>query len=156
MAEAAQYLVAHGVDRALVAAVEALLRERPANPWLFLADTIGRRRRGEPVSNDAPSAKALSVAKGEEKEYSVPEFVPTCEYADAVFDEYDADGNGFLDKNEFAKLVTAVAVKMGATALPTEAEVTELLRTYDTNKDGKISRDEFGCLVNELFPTVSL
>ena len=68
MADAAKYLVAHGVDRALIAVVEVLLREKPANPWLFLADTIGRRRRGEPVSNDAPSAKALSVAKGEEKE----------------------------------------------------------------------------------------
>jgi len=84
------------------------------------------------------------------------EHLATYEYADHVFDRFDTDHNGVLDKKEFGRLVAAVSARMGVTDPPSESEVDALLVRFDTNHDGKISKDEFAVMVNELFPTVSV
>ncbi|CAL1530928.1 unnamed protein product [Lymnaea stagnalis] len=55
----------------------------------------------------------------------------------ALFHKFDKDSSGFLEKNEFKKVLEACGSKL------TEAELAEILRKTDTSRDGKISLEEF-------------
>ena len=76
----------------------------------------------------------------------------SAEAAAHIFEQFDTDHNGVLDKGEFQRLIAAVSVKLGAADPPSEAQVTTILTTFDTNHDGKISREEFAVMVAQLFP----
>lgn len=53
-----------------------------------------------------------------------------------MYDQFDEDGNRFLDRAEFAEL-------MRATGTYSEADINATFDYYDHNKDGKVSYEEF-------------
>ena len=61
---------------------------------------------------------------------------------EAAFKAVDTDNSGFLEINELETVMTNVANDIGVEK-PTKAEVEEVLNELDTNKDGKLSIDEF-------------
>jgi len=63
-----------------------------------------------------------------------------------IFRSVDGDGNGKLDRAELGVLVQEMRKSMGEQYLNAHqihAEVTEMLQTFDINRDGDISFDEF-------------
>lgn len=54
-----------------------------------------------------------------------------------LFNQYDADKSGYLDKNELRKIMESSGHKF------TEQEIQDILRKADKSGDGKISFDEF-------------
>lgn len=61
-----------------------------------------------------------------------------------VFNSFDTDGSGFLDKNE---LKNAFSNFKGGL---TDAEVDALMADADANGDGKVSFEEFAALVEKI------
>jgi Ca2+-binding EF-hand superfamily protein len=59
------------------------------------------------------------------------------EFADA-FDELDIDNNGFIDIDEMRSLLTKIF--RGA---PPEKEVKRFMAFFDTNQDGRVTKEEF-------------
>jgi len=55
----------------------------------------------------------------------------------AVFKQFDIDGDGFIQEDELRQVMT----KMGQS--PTEDEIKAMFKAADLNKDGKISFEEF-------------
>lgn len=55
----------------------------------------------------------------------------------AKFEELDSNHSGFLDRDELLTGVKAVYPSM------TDAEIDELIKKVDVNKDGKLSYEEF-------------
>jgi len=56
---------------------------------------------------------------------------------DAVFKDFDTDGNGTLDKNEFKMAMKGINVSL------TDSNINVLLDSVDTNEDQQIDYDEF-------------
>ena len=54
------------------------------------------------------------------------------------FKEFDLDGDGFLDKDEVTKMFRKQLERE-----PTEKEVDTFMGAFDTNKDGKVSLQEY-------------
>ncbi|GFN75355.1 calmodulin [Plakobranchus ocellatus] len=54
-----------------------------------------------------------------------------------LFDKYDADKSGYLDKNELRKILELTGHKF------TDSEIEKVLKMADTSGDGKVSFDEF-------------
>ena len=54
-----------------------------------------------------------------------------------IFDKFDADGLGFISKDEFITIITESKLEVQ------NAEVLSFFNKFDTNKDGKLSFDEF-------------
>ena len=52
-----------------------------------------------------------------------------------MFDKFDKDKNGILDREEITNLLTASYKRLGKPK-PSHAEVTHLFNLYDKNKDG--------------------
>lgn len=50
-----------------------------------------------------------------------------------VFDEFDADGSGQIDKDEIRKVCERLGVEVS------EADIADLIKSADDNGDGKIS-----------------
>jgi len=61
---------------------------------------------------------------------------------EAAFKAVDADGSGFLERDELEKVMVNVAVDIGVEK-PTREEVDEVLKELDENGDGRLSIDEF-------------
>jgi len=61
-----------------------------------------------------------------------------------VFNTFDTDGSGFLDRNELANAFNNF--RGGLTA----EEIDQLIADADTNGDGKVSFEEFVALVNKI------
>ncbi len=64
------------------------------------------------------------------------------EYA---FDLYDADRNGYLDKNEVREVVTGMLDLLGADKKGQNSTqlAEECIRQLDTSKDGRVTKAEF-------------
>jgi Ca2+-binding EF-hand superfamily protein len=60
-----------------------------------------------------------------------------------LFDKFDKDGNGSIDRNEIAHLLQSVY-------RPSREEFKSLLTLFDKNNDGRISEKEFTTIVIEL------
>mgnify|MGYP000211461480 FL=1 len=71
------------------------------------------------------------------------------EIAKAAFDAVDADGSGFIDEPELKQVMTSVASDIGMDT-PTDSDVADVLRELDTNRDGKISLEEFKVLIRQV------
>eukprot|EP00116_Pleurobrachia_bachei_P016448 sb/3476710/ len=54
-----------------------------------------------------------------------------------AFKQFDKDGNGFIDRDELRSLMESLGQKL------TEAEIDEMLKDADFDRDGKISYQEF-------------
>jgi Ca2+-binding EF-hand superfamily protein len=74
------------------------------------------------------------------------------EYA---FDLYDADRNGYLDKNEVREVVTGMLDLLGADKKGQNSAqlAEECIRQLDASKDGKVTKAEF---INGLLKNYSL
>ena len=60
-----------------------------------------------------------------------------------AFQTVDKDGNGYLTKNEFARILNENCI------YPSSEELTQLIDRYDRNKDGRITYSEF---MEEMLP----
>ena len=71
---------------------------------------------------------------------------------DIIWTHFDTDGNGELDQNEFAALVseTLSSSEGGSAADFSPSEMEELMQMIDTDGDGSISRAEFKQLILSL------
>ena len=78
----------------------------------------------------------------------------------AMFDKFDKDKNGYLDRSELKTFMLAFAQEnpdlAGQKSEITENEIDEAMKSLDTNKDGKISPDEFRELAASTFIILSL
>ncbi len=74
----------------------------------------------------------------------------------AVFEKFDADGNGSIDREELGSAIR----EFNEQAAPeekveiTDEQVTEALNELDKNKDGKLQVEEFKVLVVEILKTL--
>ena len=67
----------------------------------------------------------------------------------AAFNAVDTDGSGFIDEPELKIVMTGVARDIGMPE-PSDSDVREVLRELDSNKDGRISVDEFKVLIRQV------
>ena len=67
---------------------------------------------------------------------------------DFYFSSTDTDNSGFIEKKEINKFLSKFA-KDRSIDPPTDKEIEETLKKFDTNKDGKLSKKEFVFLVKE-------
>ena len=66
---------------------------------------------------------------------------------DVAFDLFDTDGTGNLEASEFRRFVHVVTGVQ-----PTKQQLVEMMQKFDSNNDGKVSKDELLSAVNEAFP----
>lgn len=66
-----------------------------------------------------------------------------------TFKDADVDKSGFIEKDELTEVLKGLHFGLGIPA-PTRQDVDKELKRLDTNKDGKISKDEFRVLVKEI------
>jgi len=67
------------------------------------------------------------------------------EFANALFEEFDKDKNGTIDRKEVRGALERIAEANGAKV--SEEDVAQAMKDLDTNSDGVITRDEFFNLV---------
>lgn len=72
-------------------------------------------------------------------------FLPMVNY---YFNSADTDKSGFIEKGEINKFLTQIAKEKNIDP-PSDKEITETLKKFDTNKDGKLSKKEFVFLVKK-------
>jgi calmodulin len=71
------------------------------------------------------------------------------EVAKAAFDAVDSDRSGFIDEPELKVVMTSVANDIGMDQ-PSDGDVRDVLRELDTNRDGRISLEEFKVLIKQV------
>ena len=71
------------------------------------------------------------------------------EIAKAAFESVDSDGSGFIEEQELKIVMSSVARDIGMPE-PSDSDVVEVLRELDTNRDGKVSQDEFKVLIRQV------
>lgn len=67
----------------------------------------------------------------------------------AAFETMDKDKSGYLERNELEAVMANVASDINQSP-PTKADVDEVLRELDENKDGRISLTEFQVLMEQV------
>jgi len=67
---------------------------------------------------------------------------------DFYFSSTDTDNSGFIEKKEINKFLSKFA-KDRSIDPPSDKEIEETLKKFDTNKDGKLSKKEFVFLVKK-------
>ena len=72
-------------------------------------------------------------------------FLPMVDY---YFSTADIDKSGFIEKIEIKKFLNQFA-KEKSMDPPSEKDIDETLKKFDTNKDGKLSKKEFVFLVKK-------
>ncbi len=60
-----------------------------------------------------------------------------------IFNRFDADGSGFIDESELKALLEETYKVLGVNRVITREDVTSYLTMVDTNRDGKISPQEY-------------
>ena len=58
-----------------------------------------------------------------------------------MWSTYDADGNGFLDKQETVKFVMDTLKSMGTTDNISQEDMDSAFAEFDTDKTGKITKE---------------
>ena len=76
------------------------------------------------------------------------------ETAKAAFDAVDSDRSGFIDEPELKSVMCSVANDIGMDQ-PSDSDVRDVLRDLDTNRDGKISLDEFKVLIRQVLEVMA-
>ena len=71
------------------------------------------------------------------------------EIAKAAFESVDADGSGYIEEAELKVVMSSVARDIGMPQ-PSDSDVSEVLRELDTNRDGRVSKDEFKVLIRQV------
>jgi len=65
------------------------------------------------------------------------------QYMDTAFDKVDVDKNGYLEKHELTQLIQDLVHKLKKDTNVPEDKVQSALELIDTNKDGKVTKEEF-------------
>ncbi len=73
-------------------------------------------------------------------------FLPMVDY---YFNTADIDKSGFIEKGEINKFLTQLAHEKKIDP-PSDKDITDTLKKFDTNKDGKLSKREFEVLVKKM------
>ena len=60
---------------------------------------------------------------------------------DKMWATYDADGNGYLDRDETKRFVMDTLKSMGTTDEISDADLDAAFNEFDTDKSGKITKD---------------
>jgi len=72
---------------------------------------------------------------------------------DAVFGQFDKDGNGSLDQQETYNLICAAMKHLDPNRpAPTQADVDNFIKTVDTSNDGKIQKPELFQIFRKVLP----
>ena len=79
-------------------------------------------------------------------------FLPMVDY---YFISADTDKSGFIEKNEINKFLTKFAEEKSLDP-PSNKEIEETLKKFDTNKDGKLSKSEFLFLIKKCIQEILL
>ncbi|CAK4648966.1 hypothetical protein LEN26_021184 [Aphanomyces euteiches] len=70
---------------------------------------------------------------------------------DEIWESFDQDKNGYLDRAETKKFIDAMLAKMEADGVDVDAaDFDECFDAYDKNHDDKLSRDEMRVFVEQL------
>ena len=64
-------------------------------------------------------------------------------YSDTAFDKVDKDKNGYIEKEELTLLIQELINKIKKDIKIPEDKVKKVLEIIDTDKDGKLSKEEF-------------
>ena len=64
-------------------------------------------------------------------------------YSDKAFDKVDKDKNGYIEKEELTLLIQELINKIKKDIKIPEDKVKKVLEIIDTDKDGKLSKEEF-------------
>ena len=79
-----------------------------------------------------------------------PKAVKAKEVAEAIFEKFDADHSGAIERDEAKEIFTEVLKKMQVTKINvTEAMLDQWFGIADVNKDGKISKEEAEVFVRD-------
>lgn len=65
-----------------------------------------------------------------------------------MFDRFDANGDGQLDKGEVMAMLKARAERRGSAA-PDDASVKQFIDRFDTDRNGTVSQAELQAMVRE-------
>lgn len=71
------------------------------------------------------------------------------EIVEKVFEKYDANKNGFIDKNELRKICEDVAKSRGLPEIKDD-KFEATLKGMDLNADGKVSKQELSKFIEEI------
>ena len=71
------------------------------------------------------------------------------EIVKAAFESVDTDGSGYIEEAELKVVMSSVARDINMPQ-PTEQDVSEVLRELDSNRDGKVSQEEFKVLIRQV------
>ena len=67
----------------------------------------------------------------------------------SAFDKYDKDKSGYIEQAELKEVINDMAKQLNQTTNIDEDVVKKALETLDTDKDGRISKEEFTKLTQE-------
>ena len=79
-------------------------------------------------------------------------FLPMVDY---YFSSADTDNSGFIEKKEINNFLTKFAEERSIDP-PSNKEIEETLKKFDTNKDGKLSKSEFVFLIKKCIKEILL
>ncbi|CAK76302.1 unnamed protein product (macronuclear) [Paramecium tetraurelia] len=68
--------------------------------------------------------------------------IQVTEFSNRVFDRYDKNRSGYIEKDELDTLLNNLALELNSQQ-PTKKEIDYMLSYLDTNNDSKVSRTEF-------------
>ena len=69
--------------------------------------------------------------------------------ATSSFDRYDKDKSGYIEEAELREVINEMAIQLHVSTDISQDDVKRVLSSIDTNKDGKISKEEFEALSKE-------
>lgn len=67
--------------------------------------------------------------------------------ADRVFDSYDADNSGLLDRSEVKTVITTLFTEVNKKTIVTDLKINQLFTTMDKDSSDKLTKKEFRELV---------
>jgi Ca2+-binding EF-hand superfamily protein len=71
------------------------------------------------------------------------------EIVKAAFESVDTDGSGYIEEAELKVVMTSVARDINMTE-PSQEDVSKVLIELDSNRDGKVSQEEFKVLIRQV------